>query len=448
VVATVATRYNATMFRKLVKALIPKSIFKVIEPYGHLVETVLAEFIYGFPARGLKVIGVTGTDGKTTTTIMTWTMLKEAGYNAGYMSTVGYGTPRHQVQNHVHMTSLQAFPLMRRIRQLRREGIEWLVLETTSHALAQNRVWGIPYSVAVMTNVNHEHLDYHGSFENYRAAKQRLFELAGGNRRGLQVGVVNADDPSAALFAGEVPHPYRYGVEQGDVLATNIKSAGTGTTYQVEHDGHSLKMKLNIPGTFNVYNSLAAACVGFAVGLTDKQIEQGIEAVTAVEGRMTPIDEGQDFTVIVDFAHTPDSFEKLLSDMRTRVKPPHRLIVLFGSAGRRDESKRAIQGRTAGKYGDLVVVTEEDDRDIDGVAIAGQIAEGVEDSGKLRDRDLFLIGNRTEAIHFAIKQAKRGDTVMLLGKGHEQTIERADGEHPWNEFEEAREAIRAKLSSK
>jgi UDP-N-acetylmuramoyl-L-alanyl-D-glutamate--2,6-diaminopimelate ligase len=176
------------MFRKTVKALIPRRLFKQIEPYGHLTETVLANIRYGFPARGLQVIGVTGTDGKTTTTTLIWTMLKEAGYKVGYMSTIGYGTPQRQVSNHMHMTSLQAFPLMRRIRELRREGIEWLVLETTSHALAQNRVWGIPYGIAVMTNVNHEHLDYHGTFENYRAAKQRLFKIVGANTKGSQVG--------------------------------------------------------------------------------------------------------------------------------------------------------------------------------------------------------------------------------------------------------------------
>jgi len=434
-----------SMFRKVVKALIPGRLFRRIEPTGHLIETVLANLRYGFPARGLNVIGVTGTDGKTTTTTMIWTMLKESDYNVGYMSTIGYGTPQHQTANYVHMTSLQAFPLMRRIRQLRREGIDWLVLETTSHALAQNRVWGIPYSVAVMTNVNHEHLDYHGSFENYRAAKQRLFHLAGGNRKGLQVGVVNADDPSAALFAGEVPHPYRYGLEQGDIKATHIRSTGSGSTYTVSHEGQQLAIRVNLPGRFNVYNSLATVCVGLALGLPDRQIEQGIAALTAVEGRMNTIDEGQDFHVIVDFAHTPESFEKLLSDMRPRVKPPHRLIVLFGTPGRRDPTKGLAQGEIAGRYGDMVVVTEEDDRDTDPQMLMEQCATGAERSGKVRDKDLFLVHDRPEAIRFAINHARKGDTVMLLGKGHEKTIERADGEIPWDEADQARQAIRTRL---
>jgi UDP-N-acetylmuramoyl-L-alanyl-D-glutamate--2,6-diaminopimelate ligase len=429
--------------RKIVKALIPRRLFKQIEPYGHLVETVLANVRYGFPARGLKVIGVTGTDGKTTTTTLIWTMLKAAGYNVGYMSTVGYGTPKWQRANHVHMTSMQAFPLMRRIRALRREGIDWLVLETTSHALAQNRVWGVPFGVAVMTNVNHEHLDYHGSFENYRAAKQRLFQRVGRNTRGLQVGVVNAEDPSGALFSGEVPHPYRYGVEQGDVRATAIKATPTGSTYRVEYDGRTLHITMNIPGSFNIYNSLAAVCVGLALDLSDKQIEEGIAAVTSVEGRMTRVDEGQDFTVIVDFAHTPDSFEHLLSDMRKQIKAPQRLIVMFGTPGRRDATKGELQGEIAGRYGDLVVVTEEDDRDADGVKLMAQCATGAERSGKVRQKDLFLVHSRTEAIAYAFSQAKKGDIVMLLGKGHEKTIERADGEHPWDEAAEARGALKA-----
>lgn len=428
--------------RKIVKALIPRKLFKQIEPTGHLVETMLANIRYGFPARGLKVIGVTGTDGKTTTTTIIWTMLKEAGYNVGYMTTIGYGTTKWQKANHVHMTSMQAFPLMRRIRELRKEGIEWLVLETTSHALAQNRIWGIPYSVAVMTNVNHEHLDYHGTFENYRAAKRRLFQLAGRNQQGLQVGVVNAEDPSGALFSGEVPHPYRYGVEQGDIRATQIKQTPRGTTYSVEHDDRTLHITMNIPGSFNIYNSLAAVCVGLALQLSDKQIEQGVAALTSMEGRMTKVDEGQDFTAIVDFAHTPDAFEELLRDMRKQTKPPHRLIVMFGTPGQRDGTKGALQGEIAGKYADLVVVTEEDDRDADGQKLMEQCAAGTERSGKVKQKDLFMVHDRTEAIAYTLGQAKSGDTVMLLGKGHEKTIERADGAHPWNETAQTQAALR------
>jgi UDP-N-acetylmuramoyl-L-alanyl-D-glutamate--2,6-diaminopimelate ligase len=211
-------------------------------------------------------------------------------------------------------------------------------------------------------------------------------------------------------------------------------------------DDTEYHIECHLPGSFNVSNSLAAVATGGAVGLNKEQIEQGIAALTRVEGRMDPINEGQDFDVIVDFAHTPDSFEKLFKDLKPVVKG--KLIVLFGSAGRRDEAKRTIQGRLAGEYCDEVIVTEEDDRDIDGMEIMNQIAEGAESAGKVRDENLFLVHDRTEAINFAIGRAKQGDTVLLLGKGHEHTIERADGEHPWNEITTAQAATRAIVDKK
>jgi UDP-N-acetylmuramoyl-L-alanyl-D-glutamate--2,6-diaminopimelate ligase len=196
-----------------------------------------------------------------------------------------------------------------------------------------------------------------------------------------------------------------------------------------------------LPGSFNVSNSLAAVAVGRAVGLKPKQIEQGIAALDGVEGRMTRIDEGQPFSVIVDFAHTPDSFEKLFKDLRPVVKG--RLIVLFGSAGRRDEAKRPLQGALAAKYADEVIVTEEDDRDVDGMEIMDQIAEGAEKNGKQRDLNLFLVHDRTKAIKFALERAeKASDTVLLLGKGHEKTIERANGENPWDEIATAHQLLK------
>jgi UDP-N-acetylmuramoyl-L-alanyl-D-glutamate--2,6-diaminopimelate ligase len=203
--------------------------------------------------------------------------------------------------------------------------------------------------------------------------------------------------------------------------------------------------KIHLPGNFNVSNALAAVGVGMALELSNEEIAAGLAALMSVEGRMNTIDEGQDFSVIVDFAHTPDSFEKILSNFRLTAKG--RLIVLFGSAGRRDEAKRSRQGGSAGKYADIVVVTEEDDRDVDGQKIMEQIAGGAAQEGKILNKDLFLVHDRTAAIRFAIGQAQAGDTVLLLGKGHEKTIERADGEHPWDEPATAREAIREHMTA-
>jgi len=415
-------------------------MFRAIEPYGHLAESVLWQVVEGFPARGLKVIGVTGTDGKTTTSTMIYTMMNEAGLKTGLMTTIGYGLPGDWHDNMVHMTTMPTRVMLRRIKKLKAAGAEWLVLETTSHALAQHRVWGIKYSVAVMTNVTHEHLDYHGTFERYTAAKVRLFKLVGGWRGGLRTGIVNADDAAADVFAAQVPKAIRYGVRAGDLRATNVKLAADGSDFEVELGGHKTHLRVNLPGEFNVSNALATAAVGLTVGLNAKQIQHGLASLDGVAGRLITVNEGQNFAVIVDFAHTPGSYEKILPQIKALTKG--RLIVMFGSAGRRDETKRAAQGRLAGKFADVVVVTEEDDRDVDGVAIMRQIAAGAEESGKKRDRDLFLIHDRSNAIRHSVGLAEAGDTVLLLGKGHETTIERADGEHPWNEVSEARAALK------
>src|SRR5476649_86371 len=432
------------MFRKLVKAIIPHRLFRIVEPYGHRVEALIFNALNGFPTRGLKVIGVTGTNGKTTTSFMIHRMLHEAGYKVGMMTTVAYGSGNDIKPQIHHMTTVSVPVLFRRIRELREQGIEWLVLETTSHALAQRRTAGVRYSVAVMTNVTHEHLAYHGTFERYRDAKRRLFKLANKNKKGLRIGVVNAEDPSADLFAADIARPITYGIEKGDIRAREVRLSPEGSSFTAEGGGKKYTITSRLPGSFNVFNALAAICVGQSIGLSERQVEQGIAALKGVEGRMARIDEGQDFTVIVDYAHSPDSFEKLFKDIRPVVKG--KLIVVFGSQGTTgDVGKRSIQGNLAGKYADEVVITEEDDRDENGQVIMDAIAGGTLEAGKVREKDLFMIHDRTEAIGFAIDRAKTGDTVLLLGKGHEKTIERGDGEHPWDEPGVARSALKSRL---
>jgi UDP-N-acetylmuramoyl-L-alanyl-D-glutamate--2,6-diaminopimelate ligase len=431
--------------RTLVKKLIPSKLFGKIEPFGHLMEAVLFNLVYGFPARKMRVIGVTGTNGKTTTSFMIHKMLQTAGFKTGLMTTVAYGVGDDIKPQIHHVTNVTVPELMKRLRQFRAEGIDWLVLETTSHALAQNRVWGVPYSIAVMTNVTHEHLDFHKTFDNYLDAKVKLFKITNANKKGLQIGIVNADDPNATKFSSTIKHPLLYGVESGFAKASAIKQTASGSEYTASIGDKNYRIKCYIPGTFNIYNSLAAACVGHALALPPEKIEQGIAALKEVEGRMTHIDEGQDFDLIVDFAHTPDSFEKLLKDIKPITKA--KLIVMFGSAGRRDETKRSTQGKIAGQYADEIIITEEDDRDQDGSEIMNQIASGAESAGKVRQKNLFLVHDRAEAIQFAIDRAGKGDTVLLLGKGHEKTIERANGEIKWDEAGTARQAIKQRLKN-
>lgn len=450
--------------RSLVKRAVPVGMFRAIEPYGHLAEAVALNIKNGFPARGLKVIGVTGTNGKTSTAFMIHRMLHEAGYKAGLMTTVAYGAGLNIKPQVEHMTTASVPVLHKRFAEMKAAGVEWLVLEVTSHALAQYRVWGVPFEVAVMTNITHEHLDYHGTFERYLNAKRQLFVRTNANKKGLRVGVVNADDPHADVFAGAIAKPVRYGLEAGELRAEKVVLSPEGVVFEAVHGERRYHIQCALPGSFNVSNALAAIGVGEALGLTKAQIEQGIAALEGVEGRMTRIREGQDFSVIVDYAHTPDSFEKLFKDLKPVVKG--RVIVLFGSAGRRDEAKRVVQGEIAGRYADLVILTEEDDRDMDGLQIMEEIAAGAERAGKVRGQDLFLRHDRAEAITFAIDQARPGDTVLLLGKGHEKDILRGgpraaelrhlqqDDHNPervvavaWDEIAEARKAVRARLAT-
>lgn len=408
--------------RSLVKKLVPTGLFHKVEPLGHLVEAILAQLITGFPARKLKVIGVTGTDGKTSTCTLIAQMLRYSGKKTAMLTTISFdlGDGLGEQPNPTRLTTSGALPLAKMLKRIKLAGAEYLVLETTSHALAQHRVWGIPFHIVVMTNLSHEHLDYHGTFERYLAAKKMLFKHADHNNKGLRIGFVNAEDSSADAFASAISKSIRYGVKQGDLRATKIKLTPAGSRYVATLDNREYHISCHIPGSFNVMNSLVAVGIGHVIGLTKEQIEKGIASLSAVEGRMARVDEGQDFSVIVDYAHTPDSFRKIFEEVRPLTTG--RLIVVFGSAGRRDEAKRAAQGEVAGKYGDIIIVTEEDDRDMDGQEIMEQIASGAENAGKVRGIDLFLIHKREEAVFQAITMAQKGDMVILLGKGHEKSI--------------------------
>lgn len=438
-------RYNGSMnIRKVVKNIIPTSLFRRIEPVGHLAEAVVANVRNGFPGKRLRVIGVTGTNGKTTTSFFIHRMLHEAGVKVALMSTVAYGIGDDIKMQQEHITTAQAGILQKRLKSFADAGVEWVVLETSSHALAQHRVWGVPYEIAVMTNITHDHIDYHGTFERYLEAKRSLFSLA--NKRGLKYGVVNADDPNAKVFIDSVENSTTYGIENGELQASNLSMNAHGSSYIATTGGDVYKMKVNIPGKFNVSNSLAAVAVGRKLGLSKEQIEMGIAKLTHVEGRMNSISEGQPYGAIIDYASTPDGFEKLFSSIRPTTKG--KLVAVFGSAGERDESKRAEQGRIAAQYADELVITEEDDRKEDGAKILNQIASGAESAGKEKDKSLFLVPDRIAAVEFALSRVKNPeDVVVFLGKGHEKTIERADGEHPWNENEVVRAAIKRQLKS-
>lgn len=428
----------------------------LVIPYHKLKAMVMAHK-YKFPGKEMRVIGVTGTNGKTSTCFMIWKMLNSAGHKAGLMTTVAWGVDKLEEQIE-HMTTVDTETLNQRMRKIAESGAEFLVLEITSHALAQNRIFGVPIEIAVMTNVTHEHLDYHKTFENYRDAKRKLFKVA-------KYGVINEDDKSWSYFADDVEEYITYGINNGILKAEDVELLVEGVRYKTEFVGtgdskigsddgvgnnnvksgkpQTIEIRTHIPGKFTVYNSLAAVAVGLKLGLSVSQIEKGISALESVEGRMNRVNEGQDFEVIVDYAHTPDAFLKVFESVVPGKK--RRIISLFGGAGRRDESTRAERGEIGAKNSDIVIVTEDDSRDEDRMVIAEEFAKGAENCGKVLDKDLFIILDREEAIQKAIDLAKKDDIVLVLGKGHEKTILRAEGAVPFEDLKVTRKILKKKM---
>ena len=428
---------------------------KLVIPY-HVLRADLAAHQYGFPGKRMRVIGVTGTNGKTSTCFLIWKMLNAAGHKTGLMTTVAWGVDKLEKQIE-HMTTVDAKTLNYRMKKIADAGAEFLVLEVTSHALAQHRTFGVPIEIAVMTNVTHEHLDYHKTFENYRDAKRRLFKMA-------KYGVVNEDDKSWAYFAKDVKEYITYGINSGILRAKDVKLGAQGVEYSVDDgasagdkyvaddkhvsgdkyaSGDMLRIKTKIPGEFTVYNSLAAVAVGLKLGLSKEQISQGILALDSVEGRMNRVDLGQNFEVIVDYAHTPDAFLKVYESVVPGKKG--RIISLFGGAGRRDESTRGERGEIAARNSDIVIVTEDDSRDENPADIVEEFVKGAEQAGFLRGKNLLVELNREKAIQMAVDLAKKDDIVLILGKGHEKTILRATGAVPFEDLKVTEKALRKRL---
>jgi UDP-N-acetylmuramoyl-L-alanyl-D-glutamate--2,6-diaminopimelate ligase len=424
-------------FRSTVKKLIPHQVFKVVEPYGHLAEAMIAQNKHGFPAKKLNVIGVTGTSGKTTTTTLMASVLRAAGYKTAYFTTVENDFGNGPEHNATRMTTLGASQLVRNIQKAQENGCEWLVIEVASHALAQHRVWGVPFKAGIITNLSHEHLDYHGTFEAYRTAKQKLFKLV---KKYKGVGIVNADDANVKYFAG-IAKTVTYGREKpADVSPKDVQISSHGSTYTVVSEyTEPFMVKTQLPAAFNVSNSLAVVAAGLALGIPADKIAQGIADLPSVPGRMASYKTDADFSVIIDFAHTPDSFEKIFKEVRPLTKG--KLTAVFGCAGERDHERRHLQGKLAADYCERIILTEDDPRSEDNVAINAEIREGITHSSK--KPEVIENNDRTEAIDKAVELAGKGDVILLLSKGHEKTIALAGGkEKPWDEAKALKQALK------
>ena len=412
-----------------------------------------AAWWYGDPSRALGVVGITGTDGKTTTSFLAVAALEAAGVRTGLIGTVATRIGGDHENDDGHATTPEAPTLQAALRAMVDGGDRAAVIETTSHGLALDRVGGIAYDIAILTNLTHEHLEFHGTWERYRAAKLALFERLGAGNHDKpgdwpRVGIVNADDPSAGLFIGVTQEAgarvLTYGTDRvADIRATAIEEDSRGLRFDYLAPAGPGHLELRLAGRFNVHNALAVVALGEAMGLDPAAVRGGLEGVASVPGRMERIDEGQPFGVIVDYAHTPASLAAVLDLLiPTAAARDGGVIAVFGSAGERDTAKRAAMGRIAGERCRLVVVTDEDPRGEDREAILDEIARGAEETGRRRGHDLLLIPDRREAITAAFEHARPSDVVLLAGKGHERSIIGPDGPVPWDEAAVARALLR------
>lgn len=391
-------------------------MWQAVKNVYHLLIALGASVFYGFPAKKLTVIGVTGTDGKTTTSSLIYHILKTAGFSVSLVSTVGAVINENSSDIGFHVTTPSSIKLQGLLHMLARKtsSSEYLVLEVTSHALDQNRVWGIPFHVGVLTNVSHEHLDYHKTYTNYVKTKVRLLNMA-------RIAIVNKDDIS-------VPIVKRF-LTNNHVKWYSVKS-------KADISPHDITIPNTFIGEYNIYNALAAAEACLQLGISKKDIEKAFLTFTFPKGR-TEIVYKNDFTVMIDFAHTPNAFEQLLSALRPKVKG--RIIHVFGSAAKRDESKRPLMGKYASLYDDVMILTSEDPRNENPEKIMDDIQKGIPKKNGL---EVIRIADRQKAIQMAIHMAKKGDFVVCTGKAHEKSMNYGHGEEPWDEFEVVKKALK------
>jgi UDP-N-acetylmuramoyl-L-alanyl-D-glutamate--2,6-diaminopimelate ligase len=411
--------------------------------------TALADLscaFYNYPAKRLCTIGVTGTDGKTTTCNLISTLFEQASKTVGLITTANFKLAGEEWENLTRQSTLEALEVQQFLHRLVEEGGTYAVIEATSHGLELQRIRGCNFDVAVVTNITHEHLDFHKTVDAYRRAKARLFEMLDPTRdKGLgchPIAILNRDDVSYEILKPYCRTPILdYGIETpASVRAVDIQFHANSTCFRTILPDNECIIETPLVGRFNVSNCLAAIATAYSQGIALETIAQTLATVKGVAGRMERIDEGQPFNVIVDYAHTPDSLEKVLNILRPLTQG--KLMVVFGSAGERDIQKRPVMGRIAAKMADFFVITDEDPREEDRETILREIAVGAETEGKREGKDFLCIADRTQAIATAFSQAKPGDTVLLAGKGHEQSIIIGREKIPWDDRRTAREQLR------
>jgi UDP-N-acetylmuramoyl-L-alanyl-D-glutamate--2,6-diaminopimelate ligase len=426
----------------LVEEPVPKGLPQIVAAESRAALACLAAAHFGHPSDQVGVIGITGTDGKTTTSFIVDHILRSVGVKTGLIGTIAIRIGDDEDVHASRQTTPESSDIQRCLRQMADADVGWAILEATSHGLAMHRLDHVRFRIGAVTNITHEHLDFHGTVERYRRAKAILVE-----RVAEQAGIVvlNADDPGACAIApyasGATILRYSASGAAADMRAEKVQAGASGSRFVLEADGRSAReVQLPLVGEFNVANALCAVAVALAAGCELDGIVGEIERMPPVPGRMARIESGQPFSVVIDYAHTPDSLAKVLRLLR-QLHPQGRLIAVFGSAGERDVEKRPMQGEVSARLADITIVTSEDPRFEDADAIIGQIADGAVQTGAKPERTLFTRTDRREAIRLAIELAEPNDCILLAGKGHEGSIIWGREKAPWNEAQVARELL-------
>lgn len=426
-------------FKKALKMLLPKSTRRSIANAYHYLETLTANVVLGFPGRTLKIIGVTGTSGKSTVTAMVGHIFNKVGRKTAYFSTTNAFWGGRVHANTSTLTTETPMNLYRRIKEVERSADEYLVVESSAHAVVQHRLAFIRYIGGVFTNLSHDHLDYFGTMDRYAAAKRGLFEMIG-KRRGW--GVFTKNDEHSKMMQAPIDEQQRltYDINSGDVRGENITEKNGATSFDVHYQGKAAPVKLRLTGTFNVENALAAIGCALQEGIGLAEATKALDSFEGVKGRMERFETKKGAHVLVDFAHTPDAFELVFSDLQKHTDG--KIIAVFGGYGNRDHSIRAPFGRIAATFADHIILTEDTVYDEKVSDINQDIKKGIAEVASFGG-EVEEIEAREAAITRAVSIAKKGDVVALLGKGHETTIPRVGGDKPWDEIAEVKKAIAA-----
>lgn len=423
-------------------AAVPAGVTRIKCSDSRLALALLSARFYGNPSEKIKLVGVTGTNGKTTTTNLLAAVFRDAGEKVGLIGTIAnYIGDKYIPVSH---TTPESADLQKLLGEMVAEGVDAVVMEVSSHALALNRVAGCEYDVAVFTNITRDHLDFHGDMDSYLAAKARLFsDLGQGAKGGPKYAVLNADDPRWRDLAAVTGVPVvTYAIHSEALIqAVDIDITARGVSFTARSGWGEKRLNLKLTGMFNVYNALAAYAAGVAGGLPPGRVVKALESVSGVPGRFEPVEMGQDFAVIVDYAHTPDGLENVLKTAREITRG--RLIAVFGCGGDRDRTKRPLMGRIAACLSDLAIVTSDNPRTEDPLKIIADVVEGV---GKILPEGGYkVIPDRREAIRQAIFDAGAGDVVLIAGKGHEDYQIIGDIKYHFDDREEARRCLEEKM---